>query len=100
MRRITLEKVMDCRGVHLIAAKKGQPFHTGDIIEINTPDGTYHVIFNRPATLVVCDGCLFEDSVKWGLWSCPVFKDGSLLCSHTKDKGTQFIPLDRVLEDL
>ena len=46
MRRITLEKVMDSSGVHLIAVKKCPLFDQGDIIELRTPDDTYHVIFD------------------------------------------------------
>lgn len=101
MRKITLEKVMDRNGVHLIATKKVSPFNTGDIIKFITPDGTYHVMFGNSGKQAVCDGCLFEAArLKSGIRTCPTFKDDSLLCVHTKDKDTRFIPLDSVLENL
>lgn len=101
MRKVTLEKVIDRNGVHLIATKRVSPFNTGDIIKLITPDGTYHVTFGNSGKQTVCDGCLFEaNRLKCGIRSCPEFKDGSLLCIHTKDKDTRFIPLDHVLEDL
>lgn len=101
MRKITLETVIDRNGVHLIATKRVSPFDTGDIIKLVTPDGTYHAIFASPGTYAVCDGCLFEETrLKNGIRTCPTFKDDSLLCTHTKDKDTRFIPLDSVLENL
>lgn len=101
MRRVTLEKVIDYKGAHLIAAKKVPPFNKGDIIELITPDDTYHVIFSDSGNPAVCDGCLFEATrLECGIRSCPAFKDDSLLCIHTKALDTRFIPLDRVLEDL
>lgn len=101
MRKITLEKILSNKGVRLIATKKVKPFSTGDIIKLITPDGTYPVVFGNPGTQAVCDGCLFEDArLKNGIRTCPTFKDDSLLCVHTRDKDTRFMPLDSVLEEL
>ena len=101
MRKITLEKVIDRNGVHLIATKKVSPFDAGDIIKLITPDGTHHVILDISGTNSVCDGCLFEYTRrKYGISTCPTFKDDSLLCVHAQDKDSRFIPIDSVLENL
>lgn len=48
-----------------------------------------------------CTGCLFEATrLKYGIRSCPAFKNNNLLCVHTHDKDTRFIPIDSVLENL
>ena len=101
MRKITLEKVIDRNGVHLVATKKVSPFNTGDVIKLVTPDGTYHAMFGNSGPRAACIGCLFEATrLKSGIRTCPAFKDDCLLCVHTKDKDTRFIPLDSVLENL
>ena len=101
MRKITLEKVINKSGEHLIAVKKGPFFNTGDIIKLITPDVTYHAIFGNSDTYGVCTGCLFEATrLQYGIKSCPTFKDDSLLCVHTRDKDTRFMPLDKILESL
>lgn len=101
MRKITLEKVINKSGEHLIAVKKVPFFNTGDIIKLTTPDGTYHAIFGSSDTYGVCTGCLFEATrSQYGIKSCPVFKDDTLLCVHTQDKDTRFMPLDKILESL
>ena len=101
MRKITLEKVIDRTGARLIATRKVSCFNKGDIIKLITPDGTHHVISDNSETNSVCDGCLFESTRrKYGIRTCPTFKDDLLLCVHTEDKDTRFIPLDSVLENL
>lgn len=101
MRKITLEKFMDRTGVHSVATKKVPPFSKGDIIELITPDGTYHAICNSAGKPSACAGCLFEATrVKYGIRTCPTFKDDLLLCVHAEDENLRFIPLDSVLENL
>lgn len=101
MRQITLDKVIDKMGTRLIAAKKVSLFNQGDIIKLITPDGTYHVICSNLDTTSVCTGCLFEAArLKYGIRSCPTFKNDSLLCVHTHDIDTRFMSLDSVLENL
>lgn len=101
MRKVTLEKVIDRTGARMIATRKVPYFNAGDVIKLVTPDGTHHVISNNSETRSVCAGCLFEATrLEYGIRSCPTFKDDLLLCVHTKDKDTRFIPLDSVLENL
>lgn len=104
MRTITLEKVIDKMGPHLIAAKKVSLFNQGDIIKINTPDGIYHVICSSSLnenSVCTCTGCLFEATrLKYGMSSCPTFKNDNLLCVHTHDEDIIFMPLASVLENL
>lgn len=76
MRRVTLNKVIDTTGVHLIPARVPRPFAPGDTIELISPDWTFKVVYTEEPSIIQCEGCVFD----YRRCLCPRLKNGRLLC--------------------
>lgn len=102
MRKITLEKIIRPGGITWKACRKGKPFRIGDIVQVSSCDNTLTCIV-VPST--DCSKCTLNfykvNKSGYRYETCPLHKDGSLLCRHTAELfGIMFMSADKLLEEI
>ena len=102
MRKITLEKKIDPGGIVWMADRRGAHFRIGDIVKVSSCD---HELTCLVTESVDCSKCSLNfykvNRSGYRYETCPLYKDGSLLCRHTAEPfGIMFVCVENMLEDL
>ena len=102
MRKITLEKIIRPDGIVWMACRRESPFSVGDIVKVSSCD---HALTCLVTESVDCSKCSLNfykvNGSGYRYETCPVYKDGSLLCRNTAGSyGIMFVDMGNVLEGL